>query len=210
MSIELDALPSFGKCARDEAWARVRRQQAMASASRWRISVAFALLAGLSLLLAIDSAELLINCGHPRLWLLPFAGERLMAAMPGLMGPVLLLLPIGLLVQIARNLVKISLSDEPILYIDYTGIALLTADGWQIFLWDEIAKMRRWPGFVTMQRTRRGFSGVGLDGAVNSMRVTIPTLFMVGGEETFIDALVDVRPELARTVFGESVTGGQA
>ena len=208
MPIDLNALPAFGKCARDEAWARIRRQQATVNASRWRIAVAFACLAGLSLLLAMDAAELLVARSQPRLWLLPSGGEQLMAAMPGLVGPVLLLLPIGFLVQVARNLVKISLSDEPILFVDYTGIALLTADGWQIFLWDEIAKMTRWPGFVTMRRTRRGFGGVGLDGAVSSMRVTIPTLFLVGGEESFIDALVDVRPELARTVFGENVTGG--
>jgi len=208
MAIDLSSLPAFGKCARDEAWARVRRSQATLNVSHWRIASAFALLAGLVVFLAMDAATLMITGGEASLWLLPKAGEAAVAALPGLAGPVLLMLPIGALVQLAVRLVKISLSEEPVVFIDYTGIAILSANGWQIFLWNEIADMKRWPGFVSMTRSRRGFTTAGLDTSVNSMRVIIPTVFLIGGEESFIDALSSVRPELARQVYGPNATEG--
>ena len=210
MAIDLHSLPAFGKCARDEAWARVRRSQATLDVSHWRIATAFAVLAALTVFLAMDAASLMIHGGPVALWLLPGPAEAAIAGLPGLAGPVLLLMPIGALVQMAMRLVKISLSEEPIVFIDYTGIATLTAQGWQIFLWDEIAGMKRWPGIVVLNRTRKGFGTAGLETSVNSMRVLIPTIFLVGGEESFIDALASVRPELARQVYGVDIMEGSA
>jgi len=208
MAIDLHSLPAFGKCARDEAWARVRRSQATLDVSPLRLGAALAIVVALMSMLLLDAAMLILHRGEVGLWLLPPSAEHVIADIPGLFGPVLLLLPVGFLGQLAMRLVHISLSEEPIVFIDYSGIATLSSQGWQIHLWNEIENMRRWPGFVSMTRTRKGFATAGLATGGGSMRVLIPTIFLDGGEETFIDALASVRPELAREVFGADITEG--
>lgn len=207
MSLNLTTLPAFGQCARDEAWARIRKKQATLNASAARIAVAIALVALLIAVLIADSVSLLIDRSDAHLWVLPGVLGSGVKSLPWMVGPVLFLPPIGFLIQFLVWLVRLSMSAEPIVFIDYTGIAIRSASGWQIFLWDEVAEIRRWPGFVRMKRVRRGIMAAGLEANANAFNVTIPTLFMVGGEDAFADALMDVRPELARSVFGNRSTG---
>ena len=198
MTIDINAIPSFGKARRDEAWARVRRNQAILSVSPLRFSLTIGVVAALILLLGLDALSLLINDGEQGLWLLPRAGEGMLAGLhPAVIGGVMLVTMI-VLVDFVAGLMSLFSNDEPVAIIDYTGGIVLTRDGQTGFRWEDVERIRRRPGYVIVERPRRGIGRPGQSSAWEPMRVSIPAFLIEGGVHQFLDALRNVRPDIVR------------
>ena len=198
MTIDINAIPSFGKARRDEAWARVHRNEAILSGSRLRFSLTIGLIAAFIVLLGLDALALLINNGEQGLWLLPRAGEAMLAGLhPAIIGGVMLVVMI-VLVDFTAGLVSLFSNDEPIAFIDYTGGIVLTRDGQSGFRWDDVGRIRRRPGYVIVERPRRGIGRPGQSSEWQPMRVSIPAFLIEGGVNNFLDALRNVRPDIVR------------
>lgn len=198
MTIDINALPSFGKARRDDAWARVRRNQASLPVSSPRLGLAIGLISAFIVLLGLDALALLINDGEPGLWLLPRAGEAMLAGLhPAIIGGVMLVAMI-VLVDFAAGLMSLASSGAPVAIIDYTGGIVLTRDGQAGFRWDDVERIRRRPGYVIVERPRRGIGGPSQGSAWEPMRVAIPAFLIEGGVHCFLDALRNVRPDIVR------------
>ncbi len=198
MTIDINAIPSFGKARRDEAWARVRRNQATLSFSPFRFSMTIGLIAGFIVLLGLDALALLINDGEQGLWLLPRAGEGMLAGLhPAVIGGVMLVTMI-VLVDFIAGLMSLFSNDEPVAIIDYTGGIVLTRDGQTGFRWEDVERIRRRPGYVIVERPRRGIGRPGQSSVWEPMRVSIPAFLIEGGVHQFLDALRNVRPDIVR------------
>jgi hypothetical protein len=143
MTIDINAIPSFGKARRDEAWARVRRNEATLSVSPLRFGLTIGSIAALIVLLGLDALALLINDGEQGLWLLPRSGEAMLAGLhPAVIGGVMLVMMI-VLVDFAAGLMSLFGHDEPVAIIDYTGGIVLTRDGQSGFRWEDVERIRR-------------------------------------------------------------------
>ncbi len=198
MTIDINAIPSFGKARRDDAWARVHRNQAILSGSRWRFSLTIGLIAALIALLGLDALALLINGGKPGLWLLPRAGEAMLAGLhPAIIGGVMLVAMI-VLVDFTAGLISLFSDDEPVAIIDYTGGIVLTRNGRSGFRWEDVERIRRRPGYVIVERPRRGIGRPGQGSTWEPMRVSIPAFLIEGGVHHFLEALRNVRPDIVR------------
>jgi len=198
MTIDINALPSFGKARRDDAWARVRRNQASLPVSSLRLGLTIGLISAFIILLGLDALALLINDGKQGLWLLPRAGEAMLAGLhPAIIGGVMLVAMI-VLVDFAAGLMSLASSGAPVAIIDYTGGIVLTRDGQSGFRWEDVERIRRRPGYVIVERPRRGIGRPGESSAWEPMRVSIPAFLIEGGVPRFLDALRDVRPDIVR------------
>lgn len=198
MTIDINAIPSFGKARRDEAWARVRRNQAILSVSPLRFGMTIGLIAAIIVLLGLDALSLLINDGEQGLWLLPRAGEAMLAGLhPAIIGGVMLVMMI-VLVDFAAGLMALFANDEPVAIVDYAGGIVLTRDGQTGFRWEHVERIRRRPGYVIVERPRRGIGRPGQRSAWEPMRVSIPAFLIEGGVHQFLDALRNVRPDIVR------------
>ena len=198
MTIDINAIPSFGKARRDEAWARVRRNQATLSVSRLRFGLTIGLIAAFIVLLGLDALALLINDGAQGLWLLPRAGETILAGLhPAVIGGIMLVVMI-VLVDFGAGLMSLLTNDEPVAIVDYTGGIVLTRDGQTGFRWEDVERIRRRPGYVIVERPRRGIGRPGESSAWGPMRVSIPAFLIEGGVHHFLDALRNVRPDIVR------------
>jgi len=198
MTIDINAIPSFGKARRDEAWARVRRNQAVLSFSPFRFSLTIGLIAAFIVLLGLDALALLINDGEQGLWLLPRAGEAMFTGLhPAIIGGVMLVTMI-VLVDFVAGLMALFSNDEPVAIIDYTGGIVLTRDGQSGFRWEDVERIRRRPGYVIVERPRRGIGRPGQGSAWEPMRVSIPAFLIEGGVHRFLEALRNVRPDIVR------------
>lgn len=198
MTIDINALPSFGKARRDDAWARVRRNQASLPVSSLRLGLTIGLISAFIILLGLDALALLINDGEQGLWLLPRAGEAMLAGLhPAIIGGVMLVAMI-VLVDFAAGLMSLASSGAPVAIIDYTGGIVLTRDGQSGFRWEDVERIRRRPGYVIVERPRRGIGRPGESSAWEPMRVNIPAFLIEGGVPRFLDALRDVRPDIVR------------
>jgi hypothetical protein len=198
MTIDINALPSFGKARRDEAWARVRRNQAVLSVSRLRFGLTIGLIAASIVMLGLDALALLINDGEQGLWLLPRAGEAMLTGLhPAVVGGVMLVIMI-VLVDFAAGLMALFANEEPVAIVDYTGGIVLTRDGQTGFRWEDVERIRRKPGYVIVERPRRGIGRPGQSSSWEPMRISIPAFLIVGGTQRFLDALRNVRPDIVR------------
>jgi hypothetical protein len=198
MTIDINAIPSFGKARRDEAWARVRRNEATLSVSPLRFGLTIGSIAALIVLLGLDALALLINDGEQGLWLLPRSGEAMLAGLhPAVIGGVMLVMMI-VLVDFAAGLMSLFGHDEPVAIIDYTGGIVLTRDGQSGFRWEDVERIRRRPGYVIVERPRRGIGRPGQNSVWEPMRVSIPAFLIDGGVHRFLDALRNVRPDIVR------------
>ena len=198
MTIDINAIPSFGKARRDEAWARVRRNEATLSVSPLRFGLTIGVIAALIVLLGLDALALLINDGEQGLWLLPRVGEAMLAGLhPAVIGGVMLVMMI-VLVDFAAGLMALFSNDEPVAIVDYTGGIVLTRDGQAGFRWEDVERIRRRPGYVVVERPRRGIGRPGQSSAWEPMRVSIPAFLIEGGVHQFLDALRNVRPDIVR------------
>ena len=198
MTIDINAIPSFGKARRDEAWARVHRNQATLLGSPLRFAFTIGLISALIVLLGLDALALLINDGEQGLWLLPRAGEAILAGLhPAIIGGVMLVIMI-VLVDFAAGLMSLFSNDEPIAIVDYTGGIVLTRDGQTGFRWEDVDRIRRRPGYVIVERPRRGIGRPGRSSTWEPMRVSIPAFLIEGGVEQFLEALRNVRPDIVR------------
>ncbi|TDI53936.1 MAG: hypothetical protein E2O93_09700, partial [Alphaproteobacteria bacterium] len=140
MTIDINALPSFGKARRDDAWARVRRNQASLPVSSLRLGLTIGLISAFIILLGLDALALLINDGEQGLWLLPRAGEAMLAGLhPAIIGGVMLVAMI-VLVDFAAGLMSLASSGAPVAIIDYTGGIVLTRDGQSGFRWEDVER----------------------------------------------------------------------
>ncbi len=198
MTIDINAIPSFGKARRDEAWARVRRNQATLSVSRLRFGLTIGLVAAFIVLLGLDALALLVNDGAQGLWLLPRVGEAMLAGLhPAIVGGVMMVAMI-VLVDFAAGLMSLFANDEPVAIVDYTGGIVLTRDGQIGFRWEDVERIRRRPGYVIIERPRRGIGRPAESSAWEPLRVSVPAFLIEGGVHRFLDELRDVRPDIVR------------
>jgi hypothetical protein len=198
MTIDINAIPSFGKARRDDAWARVRRDQAILSVSPMRFCLTIGVIAALIVLLGLDALALLINDGEQGLWLVPRAGEEMLAGLhAAVIGGVMLVIMI-VLVDFAAGLMALFSNDEPVAIVDYTGGIVLTRDGQTGFRWEDVERIRRRLGYVIVERPRRGIGRPGQSSTWEPMRVSIPAFLIEGGVHRFLDALRNVRPDIVR------------
>jgi len=132
------------------------------------------------------------------LWLLPRAGEAILAGLhPAVIGGIMLVLII-VLVDFVAGLMALFANDEPVAIVDYSGGIVLTRDGQSGFRWEDVERIRRRPGYVIIERPRRGIGRPGQSSAWEPMRVSIPAFLIEGGVHQFLDALRNVRPDIVR------------
>ena len=82
------------------------------------------------------------------------------------------------LVDFAAGLMSLASSGAPVAIIDYTGGIVLTRDGQSGFRWEDVERIRRRPGYVIVERPRRGIGRPGGRSAWEPMRVNIPAFLI--------------------------------
>jgi hypothetical protein len=202
MSVQVRAVSAFGKRSSDEVWARSRRQQRELSISGMRLGGCLALLIGVGAVLVHDMIALLISGADRSLYL--FAGSA-MASLTGLtaiLTAVLLLLPTALIAQLAYSLIGIGLSRQPLALVDTWGIVTPTRDGGVVLSWDEVEALRLRLGMGRLERRPQGGSSTASGSASKRTDVRVPLFLVRGGAQAFHDALAEVRPDVARRLYG--------
>ena len=189
---------SFGKCDKDAAWSRVMRAQCVLKPSAARIGIAMSLLAVAGFLLALDAKTLAFSEGYQGLWVLPHAMEGMLTTIPPAIGAAFMVILMLIAFQTIVRLVFMFHTDEPYIMADYHGLVVRTTNGPAGFSWSDIEKARDLTMVLLLRLREHSFVKTKADASWTSRNIWVPTLFLEGGAQALMNAIIHVRPDLVR------------